>query len=59
MVKMATVSFERELVIDTDEAARDFLEAMDLAEKRGPLNLPDLTKSFELGEKMLKGLLNE
>ncbi|NLL94982.1 MAG: hypothetical protein GX224_04435 [Thermoplasmatales archaeon] len=56
---MATESFFRELVIDSDEAAQDFLDAMDIAERRGPLVVPDSTRAFELGEEMLKGLFNE
>lgn len=51
---MATVSFDRNLVIRTEEEAQRMLDAIKEADKRGPVEFPDFNKEFELGEQILK-----
>ena len=54
---MATESFDMSLVIDTDEAAENFLKAINAADARGPLKTRDFSKELLLGEELIeKGL---
>ncbi len=54
---MATESFNMALVIDSDEAAENFLKAMDAADARGPLKTEDFSEELLLGEELVeKGL---
>ena len=55
---MATVSFDTDLVIDTEEKAARFLEAMDEADRRGPMRFRDISSELRLGEELVeKGLV--
>jgi len=51
---MATISFQRNLVISTEEEAQRMLDAMDEAERRGPLTYPDFTEGFKRGEEFVE-----
>lgn len=54
---MATESFDMALVIDSDEAAENFLKAMDAADARGPLEIQDFSEELLRGEELIeKGL---
>ena len=50
---MATVSFFRNLVISTEEEAQRMLDAIEDAEKRGPLEYRDFSEEFRLGEEII------
>jgi len=51
---MATVSFFRNLVINTEEEAQRMLDAIEEAEKRGPLEIHDFSEEFKLGEEIIE-----
>jgi len=51
---MATISFFRNLVISTEEEAQRMLDAIEEAERRGPLKHRDFSKEFELGREFLE-----
>lgn len=51
---MATESFDMSLIIDTDEAAENFLKAIDEADARGPLKLDDISGELLEGEEFLR-----
>ncbi|MDR3282412.1 MAG: hypothetical protein LBS92_02235 [Candidatus Methanoplasma sp.] len=51
---MATVSFERSLVISDDEEARRMLDAIAEADARGPEEYRDFSEQFAAGEEFLK-----
>ena len=51
---MATVSFFRNLVISTEEEAQRMLDAIEEAEKRGPLKYRDFSEAFRRGEEFVK-----
>ena len=55
---MATVSFDTDLVIDTEEKAARFLKAIDDADRRGPMKFRDISAELRLGEELVeKGLI--
>ena len=55
---MATVSFDTDLVIDTEEKAARFLKAIDDADRRGPMKVRDISAELRLGEELVeKGLI--
>jgi len=51
---MATVSFFRNLVISTEEEAQRMLDAIEEAEKRGPLKYRDFSEELRLGREFLE-----
>lgn len=51
---MATVSFDRALIIDSDQAAENFIRAMDAADARGRLEFNDLTEELRRGDELIK-----
>lgn len=51
---MATISFYRHLVIDSDEAAANMLKAIDEADARGPVEYYDPTEDLRRGEEFAK-----
>lgn len=51
---MATESFDMALVIDSDEAAENFLKAIDAADARGPLKAQDFSKELLRGEELIE-----
>ncbi|MCL2149219.1 MAG: hypothetical protein FWH47_07780 [Methanomassiliicoccaceae archaeon] len=51
---MATVSFHRNLVISSEEEAQRMLDAMDEAERRGPVEYPDYSEALKRGEEFVK-----
>ena len=54
---MATESFDMALVIDSDEAAENYLKAVEVADARGPLKTQDFSKELLRGEELVeKGL---
>gem|GEM_PF-1307452 len=53
-VRMATVSFFRNLVISTEEEAQRMLDAIEEAETRGPLECYDFSEEFKLGEEIIE-----
>ena len=54
---MATESFDMALVIDSDEAAENFLKAIDAADARGPLKTQNFSEELLRGEELVeKGL---
>ena len=50
---MATKSFDIDLVLDTDEAMRNFLDAIQTADRRGPLKLKDFSEELAKGEALI------
>ena len=55
---MAIISFDTDLVIDTEEKAARFLEAIDEADRRGPMEFRDISAELRLGEELIeKGLV--
>jgi hypothetical protein len=53
-VKVAVVSFHRNLVISSEEEAQRMLDAIDEAEKRGPVEYPDYSEALKRGEELVK-----
>ena len=51
---MATISFDTDLVIDTEKKAARFLEAIEEADKRGPMKFRDISAELRLGEELVK-----
>ena len=51
---MAIESFDMALVIDSDEAAANFLDAIDSADARGPLEILDFSEELSLGEELIE-----
>jgi hypothetical protein len=51
--EVATRSFEIDMVLDTDEALQNFLNALESADRRGPLELPDLSAELEKGREII------
>ncbi len=51
---MATVSFDRALVIDSDEAAEDFVRALDAADARGRPEFSDVSDDLRRGDEVIK-----
>ncbi len=51
---MATISFDMELVIDSDEAAENFIRAIDAADARGPLEFSDISDELRRGDDVIK-----
>ncbi len=51
---MATVSFDRALIIDSDQAAENFIRAMDAADARGTLEFTDLTEELRHGDELIR-----
>ena len=51
---MATISFDRALIIDSDQAAENFIKAMDAADARGTLECSDRTEELRRGEDLIK-----
>ncbi|MBQ8178914.1 MAG: hypothetical protein IJ026_00500 [Candidatus Methanomethylophilaceae archaeon] len=51
---MATVSFDRALIIDSDQAAENFIRAMDAADARGTLGFTDLTEELRRGDELIR-----
>ena len=51
---MAIVSFFRNLVISAEEEAQRMLDAIEEAERRGPLEYPDIDEELRRGEEFVK-----
>jgi hypothetical protein len=51
---MATISFERNLVIKNEEEARRLMNAIEAADARGPLDIRDFTAELKAGEEFIK-----
>ncbi|MCL2149224.1 MAG: hypothetical protein FWH47_07805 [Methanomassiliicoccaceae archaeon] len=51
---MATISFFTNLVISTEEEAQRMLDAIEEAERRGPLEYPDIDEELKRGEEFVK-----
>ena len=51
---MATVSFDRNLVITSDEEAQRMLDAIEEADMRGPESMKDFSAELEAGEEFVK-----
>jgi hypothetical protein len=50
---MATESFDIDLVLDTEEALLNFLKAIEAADRRGPMVLPDSTEALRRGQEIV------
>lgn len=50
---MAKESFDIDLVLNTDEALQNFLDAIEVADRRGPLNLSDPSDELARGRKLI------
>jgi DNA-binding phage protein len=46
---VSTHSFDTDLVLDTDEAIQNFLDAIEAADRRGPMVLPDSSEAIRRG----------
>lgn len=51
---MATISFDRVLIIDSDQAAKNFIRAMDAADARGTLKFSDRTEELHRGDDLIR-----
>jgi hypothetical protein len=51
---MATVSFERNLVISDEEEAQRMLDAIAEADERGPIRYSDFSEQLAIGEEFLR-----
>lgn len=51
---MATESFDMSLVIDNDDAAANFIKAIEQADARGPLELEDISKELLKGDELAR-----
>jgi hypothetical protein len=49
----STKSFDIDLVLDTEESLQNFLEAMEMADRRGPLELPDFSDDISRGKALI------
>ena len=50
---MATVSFDRALIMDSDQVTRNFIEAMDAADVRGTLEFSDRSEELRRGDVLI------
>jgi len=50
---MAKESFDIDLVLKTDEDLQNFLDAIDSADRRGPLELPDFSEELKKGKELI------
>ena len=50
---MSTKSFDIDLVLDTDEALQNFLDAVETADRRGPIELPDFSDDIAKGKALI------
>ena len=50
---MAKKSFDLDLVLDTDEALQKFIDAMEEADHRGPMDLPDISEELARGRELI------
>jgi len=50
---MSTRSFDEDLILDTDEAILNFLKAIEAADRRGPMVLPDFTEELRRGRELI------
>ena len=50
---MAKESFDIDLILDTDESLQNFLEAIDAADRRGPIELPDFSGELKRGKELI------
>jgi hypothetical protein len=46
---MATVSFDLDIVLDADEAVPNFLNDLDIIDRKGHIELPDLFEELRIG----------
>jgi len=53
-LKVATISFEKNLVIETEEEAQRMIDAIEAADARGPLKLQDFSVEFAAGKEIIK-----
>jgi hypothetical protein len=51
---MAKESFDVDLVLDTDEALQNFIDAIEAADARGPLELPDFSDALKKGKELVE-----
>jgi len=50
---MSAKSFDTDLVLDTDEALQNFLDAIEEANRRGPMELPDFSEDIRKGKELI------
>jgi len=50
---MATESFDIDLVLDTDEALQNFLNALEAADRRGPMEIQDFSEELRRGRELI------
>jgi len=50
---MSTRSFDIDMIIDTDEALRNFLDAIEEADRRGPMEIEDFSEELRRGRELI------
>jgi hypothetical protein len=50
---MPTAPFHIDLVLDTEEAILNFIKAIEAADRRGPMVLPDFTEALKRGRELI------
>ena len=50
---MSTKSFDIDLVLDTDEAMQNFIDAIQEADRRGPLEIKDFSEELARGRALI------
>jgi hypothetical protein len=50
---VATISFDLDLILDTEEAVQNFLNALEAADRRGPLETRDFSEELRRGRELI------